>query len=132
LFAVRVLGQALQRWMPQPFLPPFQAFQGSQLPYSTLLSAQVVILAAMLRIAWRAQRRTLVPSRVAGTRLAWAGGIYMAASLCRIAIGLTVTGAPAWFSTWIPAAFHVVLAGFVVTLAVHHRHASTHMAGRMR
>ena len=28
-FAMRVLGQALQRWAPQPLLPPFDAFQGA-------------------------------------------------------------------------------------------------------
>jgi hypothetical protein len=132
LFALRVLAQALQFWLPQSFLPPFHAFQGSRLPYSLLLSAQVVILAVMVRIAWRTQRSTRVPSRVANKALAWAGGIYMAVSLGRIAVGLTLPDAPAWFSTWIPAAFHVVLAGFVLTVVVHRRHESNHLVEGMR
>lgn len=52
-----------------------------------------------------------------GRVLLWIGGLYMAGSLLRIAVGLVVPGAPAWFSTWIPALFHVVLAGYVLTLA---------------
>jgi hypothetical protein len=39
MFAARVLGQLLQRWMPQPFLPPAEALQGSSLPYTALLSS---------------------------------------------------------------------------------------------
>jgi len=93
LFALRLLGQAVQRWAPQDFLPVFGAFQGSELPYWLLLSAQ----------------------------LAWAGVIYMAGSLARIAVGLAVPAAPDWFRTWIPAVFHVVLAAYVLTLALCHR-----------
>lgn len=116
LFAVRVLGQAVQRWVPQPFLPPFHAFQGSGLPYWLLLSAQVVILAVMVRCSGRVQAGVLPPGRRTITLLAWLGWIYMAASLGRIAVGLAVPDAPAWFSTWIPALFHIVLAGFVLCL----------------
>ena len=32
-FLVRVAGQAVQRWFPQGFLPPFEAWQGSGIPY---------------------------------------------------------------------------------------------------
>jgi hypothetical protein len=41
----------------------------------------------------------------------------MAGALGRIGIGLAVPAAPDWFRTWIPAAFHVVLAAFVLALA---------------
>jgi hypothetical protein len=121
LFALRVLGQAVQRWAPQPLLPAFDEFQGSSLPYWLLLSAQILILAAMTLISWRVQAGMLAPSARAASVLAWAGGIYMAGSLVRIAVGLAVPAAPDWFRTWIPAIFHVVLAGFVLTLAVYHR-----------
>ena len=124
LFALRVLGQALQLWLPQPYLPPFRAFQGSGLPYWLLLSAQLAILAVMARLAWRAQRGILQPGPRMGRILTWAGGIYMCGSLARIAVGLFVPGAPAWFSTWIPAIFHVVLAAFVLTLAAFHQRES--------
>jgi hypothetical protein len=119
LFAARVAGQAIQRWVPQAFLPPFDAFQGSNLPYWQLLSVQIVILAIMCVIAWRAQRNALAAHRRTGRVLAWAGGIYMAGSLGRIAVGALWRDAPAWFSAWIPAFFHVVLAAFVLTLSLY-------------
>ena len=121
LFALRVLGQAVQRWAPQDFLPAFAAFQGSDLPYWLLLSAQLVILAAMAFASWRVQSGRLVLGGRVGNALAWAGGVYMAAALTRVLVGLTVLAAPDWFRTWIPAMFHIVLAAFVLTLALHQR-----------
>ena len=61
-FAMRVLGQALQRWAPQPLLPPFDAFQGSNLPYWLLLSVQLVILVVMTIVCRRVQTGSLAPS----------------------------------------------------------------------
>jgi hypothetical protein len=123
LFAMRVFGQALQRWAPQPFLPPFDAFQGSNLPYWLLLSVQLVILVVMIVVARRVQTGSLAPSARAGTVLALVGWIYMTLSVGRIAVGLSAPAAPAWFLTWIPAVFHVVLAAYVLTLAHYHRRA---------
>ena len=120
LFALRVAAQALQFWMPQPFLPAFDAFQGSSLVYSTLLLSQLLIFALMLRTCLRIGGGITVPDRRLGRGLAWFGGVYMAGSIIRIAIGITVASAPAWFSTWIPAFFHLVLAGFVLTAADFH------------
>jgi hypothetical protein len=120
LFAVRVLGQALQRWAPQLFLPPFEAFQGSRLPYWLLLSFQLLILAVMMRVARRVQSDRLVPHHRIGFWLAWAGAVYMVVALGRIAVGLAVPDAPAWFKTWIPAFFHVVLAAFVLVVSLYH------------
>ena len=121
LFALRVLGQAVQRWAPQDFLPAFGAFQGSDLPYWLLLSAQLVIFAAMAFASWRVQSGRLVLGGRAGKALAWAGGVYMAVALARVLVGLTLPAAPDWFRTWIPAMFHIVLAAFVLTLALYHR-----------
>lgn len=120
LFAARVLGQALQRWLPQPFLPPEEAFQGSSLPYGILLATQLAILAAMLYVTFRMQTGALVPSRHLGFGLAWAGAVYMTFSIGRIAVGLAMPDAHSWFRTWIPAFFHLVLAGFVLTVSVYH------------
>jgi hypothetical protein len=125
LFAARVAGQALQLWFPQPFLPPFAAFQGSDLPYSVLLPTQLLILGAMVWSAWNAQAGELVPAPHTRALITWLGAIYMAGSLARIAIGLTWREAAPWFSAWIPAAFHLVLAGFLVTLAYAFRVRST-------
>ena len=57
-----------------------------------------------------------------GPVLLWFGIVYMAGSVVRIIVGLAVPAAPAWFSAWIPALFHVVLAGYVLALARFHPH----------
>src|SRR5881397_3408669 len=88
LFAGRVVGQAVQNWWPQPFLPPFASFQGSSLPYWILLAAQIVILLLMLHLALRVQRGTLARHAGAGRVLAYTGALYLALSLARLAIGV--------------------------------------------
>ena len=120
LFGLRVAGQAVQFWMPQSFLPTFDLFQGSNLRYSTLLLIQLLILGLMLRTCLRVGGGISVADRRLGRGLAWFGGIYMAGSVARIAVGIVMPSAPAWFSAWIPAFFHLVLAGFVLTAAHYH------------
>ena len=120
LFSLRVAAQAMQFWKPQSFLPDFDEFQGSTLGYSTLLLIQLIVLALMLRTCRRVGGGISVPRPRLGHGLAWFGGIYMAGSVARVAVGLAVPAAPAWFSTWIPAFFHLVLAAFVLTAAHYH------------
>jgi hypothetical protein len=110
----------MQRWWPQEFLPAFDSFQGSTLPYSILLSAQIVILGWMVRATVRVARGRYRPGARAHVVLGAAGVIYWAGAFTRIAVGLTWSEAPSWFTAWVPAFFHVVLASFVVTLAHYH------------
>ncbi|HEX6003125.1 MAG TPA: hypothetical protein VFZ14_03920 [Burkholderiales bacterium] len=119
-FVLRIAGQAIQRWAPVAFLPPFESFQGSDLPYALLLASQILILGVMVRYAWRLDCGALVPRHSAGMVLAVMGGAYFAGSLARIAIGLLVPEASSWFRAWISAAFHAVLALYVVILARYH------------
>lgn len=125
LFACRVAGQAVQYFQPQPWLPDFLDFQGSDLPYWALLGAQLLILALMVRFSTAVAESRLPKSERAGRTLSWFGAMYMGGSLLRIAIGLLVPGARGWFSAWIPALFHVVLAGWVLTLAAYHAGAAS-------
>ena len=120
LFALRVLAQAIQHFVPQSFLPPFDAFQGSRLPYPLLLSAQTAILAGMAVICRRLLTGSLRRSARTSAALSWLGSAYMAASVLRIAIGLAISAAPAWFRAWIPGVFHLVLAAFVLSAARLH------------
>lgn len=117
LFALRVLGQAIQRWSAQAFLPEFDKFQGSNVPYWVLLMMQLVILALMARATVQVALDRPARNPRTSTIIGWVGGIYMLGSLGRLAVGVTLADAPAWFTAWIPAAFHVVLAGFMLTLA---------------
>lgn len=125
LFAGRVGAQALQTWRPIAALPPEAAFHGSELPYPLLLAAQLLILALMLRVSWRAHRGYLAPDPRRSRILAWCGGVYMALALTRLALGLAWAGAPPWFRAWIPDLFHPVLAGFVLCWAGCHRGRTT-------
>lgn len=120
LFALRVCGQAIQYWWATPVLPVFDAWQGSAVAYPVLLSIQLLILVAMFVVAWRIARGALAPNRRAGHWLGIAGGIYMGGSVLRVVTGLLVSDAPTWFSAWIPAVFHLILAAFVLTLAHFH------------
>ena len=120
LFLLRVAGQAVQFWLPQPVLPPFEDFQGSDLPYWALLPSQLIILSIMAAFSWRVQAGTTHPRRRVGVVLGWLGGLYMAVSVARIAVGLLLPGAAGWFTAWISAALHVVLAAFVLSLAYHY------------
>lgn len=123
LFACRVAGQAIQLWIPQAALPPFEAFQGSGLPYSLLLPAQIAILALMLHLAWRVALGRLQPRPRLSRLLAGFGWVYFASMLARLVIGRVFdTGSP-WLEAWIPALFHLVLAAFVLTLSRFHRYA---------
>lgn len=121
LFAVRVVGQALQRWAPQAWLPPADAFQGSGTPYVALLASQLVILALMARFAIRVARGTHPRRPGLGLAMAWLGALYLAGSVARLVIGAAIPSAPPWFHAWIPGMFHLVLATAVLVAAWHHR-----------
>lgn len=130
-FAARVAAQALQRWFPLSFLPPFDAFQGSALPYWILLPAQLGILALMCRIGWRARKGTLQRRPRISRTLAILGVVYFAAMFARLVVGLMVSDAPAWFRAPISAVFHLVLATFVLLLAAYHGWIPQRANGRM-
>ena len=120
LFGLRIAAQALQEWAPLAWLPEAGRFQGSNLPYGVLLAFQLLILAAMFWAAHRVARGEMRHQAAVGRVLLWLGGLYLAGSVLRIVVGVTVAGAPAWFTHWIPAVFHLVLAGFVLSMAAFH------------
>jgi hypothetical protein len=89
-----------------------------------LLASQLAIIAVMSHVAWRVSIGAVTRSARIGRALLWVGGVYMAGSIARIAVGVLVPGAPAWFTAWISAAFHLVLAAFVLTVASFHLQSS--------
>jgi len=62
----------------------------------------------------------LQPKRKWARWLLGLGAIYFAAMAFRLAAGLTFLADSAWFATTLPAIFHVVLAGFVLSLGHYH------------
>ncbi len=74
LFCFRVLAQLVQAGIQLPFLPAFEDWHSGVLPYGALLSAQIVIVAAMFLTAREFQRGRVVPRRRLGRVLLVLGG----------------------------------------------------------
>lgn len=124
LFLVRVLAQLVQWATPSALLPPFEAWQGSGLPYPVLLAAQIAILAAMV---WAIRRRhaglRVFAPWLAGPAL-WFAVAYLLAMLARLAAGFTLLSDVAWFARSLPAYFHLVLACFLLAALAGDRRAA--------
>jgi hypothetical protein len=101
LFAFRVAAQLVQYTSPTPLLPSFEAWQGSGLGYPVLLASQLVILVLMISGVNRIARGT-PPVRRVGVWLLALGGVYFAVMAVRLAL------------------FHLVLAGYLLTLGHYH------------
>lgn len=119
LFGLRVAAQFVQSASPTRLLPPFDAWQGSRLDYPLLLTSQVLILAAMVWGTRAVYRRARVRESV-GRWLVVLGAVYLAFMGARLVLGLTVLVAVAWFAEPLPALFHMVLAGYVLTFGHYH------------
>ena len=120
-FLARVVSQAVQKWAPVSFLPPFDDFQGSGLPYAALLSAQIAILVLLVVVVVRMHRgKSLISPRLI-LPVTVVGGVYFAVMAVRLVLGLSVLSHSGWFSTWIPTVFHLVLASLLMLIAAYQR-----------
>lgn len=117
-FVGRVVAQLLQLWRPNAWLPPFAAWHSSLLPYPLLLALQALIIGLGL---WAIVRvyRGVAPSERLGRVLRTAGVLYAAVMAVRLGLGLTVLRHVPWFASYLPTAFHFVLAGFLLTLGMY-------------
>ena len=114
LFVLRVLAQAVQWVGPVPFLPPFDTWQGSGLPYPALLTSQVLIIALLARALLVMRSRSIRPASWKHRACFVLGGAYFAAMAFRLLAGLTFLSDVGWFADSLPALFHLVLAAFVL------------------
>ena len=121
LFAFRVLAQLAQRVSPVPWLPPFDAWQGSGLPYPALVGAQVVILVLMWRTTWRLATGRVAPRQRTGTWYLTAGATYFAMMVLRLIVGAAHLSSSRWFAAVLPTLFHLVLASAVLIVGAFHR-----------
>ena len=113
-FLVRVAGQAVQRWFPQEFLPSFEAWQGSGMPYPALLACQIVIIALLGVAICSMVHRARLLSATGSRFVIVIGCAYFALMLARLALGLTVLGDSGWFTAWISVLLHLSLAVIVI------------------
>ena len=121
-FALRVTGQIIQRWAPVSFLPAFDVWQGSGLPYPVLLAFQVSIVVLAVAVTLRMTRG----SRLIGKRwtvpVLLAGVVYFTVMFARLILGFTVLSNNTWFDRPIPSAFHLVLATQLMLIAAYQHH----------
>ena len=121
LFCLRVAGQLLQLLWPQDFLPSFEAWDSGALPYWALLSAQLVIVAVMIRVLAKVRRNAFRPSRRASLILLVLGSAYLAVMVFRLIAGQTFLAHNIWFASTLPTLFHFVLAAFLLLVGcIHH------------
>lgn len=120
-FLSRVAGQFIQVIAPVEFLPPLERWQGSNLPYSVLLAAQIGILVLIAWISARmASGRRVLPPRF--TKLVVAlGAVYFGVMAVRLVLGLTAMADVKWFASPIPTTFHLVLATAVMIAGAYDR-----------
>ena len=121
-FALRVTGQVVQRWAPVSFLPAFDDWQGSGLPYPVLLAFQIAIVVLAVAVTLRMSRG----SRLIGKRwivpVLLAGIVYFTVMFARLILGFTALSDITWFNRPIPSAFHLVLAAQLMLIAAYQHH----------
>lgn len=117
VFAGRVLAQLIQRVATVSFLPEFDSWQSGAVSYRSLLSSQVLILMAMAFLIARVRHGRFGLGPSAATLVSGFGIVYFAFMIGRLVAGQTFASGHSWWNALLPSIFHLVLAGFVLTLA---------------
>ena len=116
LFGLRVAAQLAQAAYEVPFLPPFDDWQGSVIPYPALLATQAGILVAMAVVIARVSTDAIAPRPWKRQACFAIGSAYFSVMAFRLVAGLTFLSDYAWFAQTLPTFFHIVLATFVLAL----------------
>lgn len=124
LFCLRVAGQLLVALYQVPFLPPMQEWQSGLLPYSVLLTCQLLIICLFAKVCrdffvqdgffYRAKRVLAGPLMIFGKA-------YIVLNAARFLIWTVAFKHHIWFTGTIPIFFHFILASFLIIVAAHHR-----------
>lgn len=120
LFVFRVSAQLVQAIYPVSFLPSYEAWHSSTLPYPILVFLQLAIIAFYGRIIWRLHTNTLQLSKKSGLVYLGLGGIYFAVMVFRLAVGYSFAASHPWLGAHLPAIFHLVLASFLLIVGFFH------------
>ena len=100
--------------MPQTWLPPFDEWQGSVIPYPLLLAAQAVILGIVAVVLTRmAQGRHMLGRRTCYMVIS-AGAVYFLVMAARMLLGIFWLTDSQWFTAWISTSMHLVLASVML------------------
>jgi uncharacterized protein len=120
LFCFRVFAQLTQYFIPNSFLPPFEAWHSGTLSYASLVFFQFVIIGIYLSVCIRISMGKINPHKSIGKRLLVLGGIYAFIMVTRYILRMSMFPSERWFGGSIPILFHVVLASFLITLGIYH------------
>jgi ornithine lipid hydroxylase len=121
LYLLRVLAQAVQAVAPVGWLPPYEAWQGSGLPYGILLLAQVEFLIAIAAGLWAVHADAIQPAAWARRCCLIAGVAYFTAMALRLVLGLTLFSDVTWFAATLPTLGHLAMAGFLIVFGLYLR-----------
>jgi sterol desaturase/sphingolipid hydroxylase (fatty acid hydroxylase superfamily) len=124
LFAFRVIAQLVQRLAPVSFLPPDGAWHSGSLPYSLLLTLQILLLIVMALTQVKITRGMLVPRPTVGTGLLSLGAVYFAFMLFRFGAAFTFGAGHPFLGVALPAFFHLVLSAWILVLGFYHHQGS--------
>ncbi len=129
LFSLRVALQLVQTVLGLDSPIPMVRWDSGTMPYGVLLALQAAILVGLVWCirAVDGRRRPRV-----GQLLLIVGGLYGAAMVIRMGIGVSGLSAHRWFMAPVPTALHMVLAGFLVVLGGHWRGGLAGVGGLLR
>jgi hypothetical protein len=113
LFVFRVAAQLLQLIYPISWLPSFNVWHSSTLPYWLLLSLQCLIAGFMMWVTAHLTRNQLSIKRRNCFLCLGFGIIYLLSMTTRLALGQTMLANHDWLYKPVPTIFHLVLATFV-------------------
>ena len=117
-FLGRVLTQLWQTIAAVDFLPPFESWHSGALPYPLLLFSQGLILAVQIMVIRTLAGLELRLGRRTNVALGVFGALYFSFMSFRLFAGFTLLTGHSWFDAPLPSFFHLVLATFVILVAV--------------
>ncbi len=120
LFCFRVLAQLLQKLYPLSFLPPFEEWHSSTLPYPVLVGFQIVFIGLCLLAIRDVSRSDSRPNPGKGKHFLIVGSLYFSVMIVRLIGGYTFAASLHWFTVRIPTIFHLVLASFILLYGHFH------------
>jgi hypothetical protein len=119
-FVGRVSAQLLQYLAPVAWLPSYNHWHSSLLPYGVLLFFQCLIIAGSAWFLIKCLTGRFHPVAGRGKGLRILGVIYLTGAILRLVLGQTLFKGNFFFDSPIPAAFHIVLALMVLIWAGQH------------
>ncbi len=119
LYGFRIVGQYVQREMPQSWLPVAEMWYSGDLPYPYLLMIQGAILIFMTVTTWRAGAHHITPRSWKRRLCQIAGWGYLLVILAQIVPGIAFPPDTVWLAKAFPLFFQMILAIYVITLGIY-------------